>query len=307
MLPASAAAPSPLNALLVAAAVAFQLGALYAIPLAARADAAWGLVLVPIVLATNTYWSIVHEAIHGLLFAERRINDDAGRVLGILFAAPFRPLRTGHRLHHRFSRTPRERTEVYDPARRPHWFAAAAYYPRLLGGLYFAEMLVVLAALLPKRALAALERRLEGDDTVAHLVVRALRDPGAHAELRFDAAAIAIVYGSSCVLYGAHGWMLAAVVAGRALLISFADNAYHYATRLDAPRDAKNVRAPRWIEAALLNFTLHGVHHLHPSLPWHTLRERFIAERGVYDEEWFACLARQLRGPIELGRLARRG
>lgn len=304
---APTAAPSPLNGALVAAAVALQLAALFALPLATHADPRWGLALVPIVLATNTYWSLVHEAIHGMLFADRRINDAAGRLLGILFAAPFRPLRTGHLLHHRFSRTRRERTEVFDPARTPRWRAALAYYPRLLGGLYLAEVMVILAAAVPRRALVALERRLEGDDTVAHLVVRALREPGARAELRLDAAAIAAFYGASVALYGAHWWMLAAALAGRAFLVSFADNAYHYATPLDSPREAKNVRAPRWIEVALLNFTLHGVHHLHPSLPWHALRPRFLGAQVGYDESWLGALARQLRGPIAVDRLARRG
>jgi fatty acid desaturase len=303
---ATPAAPSPLNGALVAGAIAVQLGALLALPLAIDADPRWGLALAPVVLATNSYWSLVHEAIHGLLFANRRINDAAGRLLGILFAAPFRPLRTGHLLHHRFSRTPRERTEVFDPAHTPRWRAALAYYPRLVGGLYLAEVMVAAAALAPKRALAALERRLEGDHTVVHLVVRALREPGAHAELRADAAAIAALYGASLALYGAHWWMLAAALAGRAFLVSFADNAYHYGTALDAPRDAKNVRAPRWVEAALLNFTLHGVHHLHPSLPWHALRPRFVAAGQRYDERWLGALARQLRGPIAVGRLPRR-
>jgi fatty acid desaturase len=189
----AAIGPSALNALLVLAAVALQLAALVAIPLAVRSDPIWGLALVPIVLATNPYWSIVHEAIHGLLFVDRRINDAVGRLFGILFAVPFRPLRVGHLLHHRFSRTARERTEVYDPAQTPRWQAAAAYYPRLLGGLFVAEMLTVLAALAPKRTLAALEGRIEGDGTVAHLIARALREPGAHAELRIDAAAIALL------------------------------------------------------------------------------------------------------------------
>jgi fatty acid desaturase len=307
MRPAAAVAPSRLNSPLAALAAAIQLAGLLAVPLAVRDHAAWGLALVPIVLATNAYWSLVHEAIHGLLFADRRANDAAGRLLGWVLAAPFRPLRVGHLLHHRFSRTRRERTEVYDPARTPRWRAGLAYYPRLLGGMYLAEMLAAAAALLPKRALAAVEQRLDNDETVAHLIVRALREPGAHAVLRGDAIAIALLYGASFALYGEHWWMLAAALAGRAFLISFADNAYHYGTALDAPRAAKNVHAPRWIEAALLGFTLHGTHHLHPSLPWHALRARFRAEGGAYDEGWLASLVRQLAGPIPVSRLRRGG
>jgi fatty acid desaturase len=169
--------------------------------------------------------------------------------------------------------------------------------------MYALEAVGAVASLLPARAIAAIERRLEGDDTVAHLVVRALRQGRALTEVRIDTAIVLALLAGAIVLYGAHWWMLAAALAGRAFLVSFADNSYHYATKLDAPREAKNVRAPRWLELALLNFPLHGVHHVHPALPWRALRARFEADGGRYDEGYFACLARQLRGPIEVGEL----
>jgi fatty acid desaturase len=294
---------APANGALAGGAIALLAAALFLVPLAVHAHPAWGLALVPITLASNTCWSLLHEAIHGLLLADRRANDAVGRALAVVFAAPFGPLRIGHLLHHRYSRSPRERTEVFDPTRKSRWRAAAAYYPRLLGGMYATEMLASAAALLPARALAALERRLESDATVAHLVVRGLRTPRVLAALRLDAAAIVAAHVASFSLYGQYGWMLAAALAARAFLISFADNAYHYGTRLDAPRAAKNVRAPRWLELALLDFTLHGVHHRHPALPWHALRARFEADGDAFDERWLACLLRQLRGPISADRL----
>lgn len=293
-----------LNAILAGGGLALHLAMLFAIPLAVRAHAAWGLALVPIVLVTNAFWSLLHEAIHGLLFRDRRTNDAAGRVLGVCFGAPFRALRVGHLLHHRFSRTPRERTEVYDPTRTSPLVAGLRYYVRLFGGMYLLEVFGALAAFLQARALAAVERRLASSPGISHLILRDLRQSAALRELRLDAAAILVTYGTSFALYGEHWWMLATAIAGRAFLISFADNAYHYGTRLDAPREAKNVRAPRWLEAGLLNFTLHGVHHLHPSLPWHALRAKFDVGAAGYDEGYFACLGRQLAGPIPVSRLA---
>ncbi|WKU43319.1 fatty acid desaturase [Streptomyces sp. VNUA116] len=134
--------------------------------------------------------------------------------------------RTANLLHHRYSRTPRERTEVYD-ARTTTWAKAA---------------------------------------------------PGYYARLP------------------------AAALAGRALVVSLQDNAYHYATPLDAPLQAMNLRLPRPLEAFALGFNLHGVHHRHPGLPWSALRARFAREGGRYDLGWTPAVARQLRGPVRAGR-----
>jgi fatty acid desaturase len=292
------AIPHRLNALLLAALAAANGALLFALPFLVRDDPRWAWAAVAIALSSSTLWSLVHEAIHGLAARTRAGNERFGRVAAVAFGAPFAVLRAGHLLHHRYSRTVRERTEVYDAARTSRARAALAYYPRLLGGMYLAEAAASLAALLPAGVLARLERRLDGDDTVAGLVVRALRQPGVLVPLRVDAVAIVALYGASFWLYGTHAWVLGLALALRAFLISFADNACHYATALDRPRAAKNVRAPRWLEAALLNFTLHGVHHRHPALPWPALRRRFAADGLGYDEPLGRCLARQLRGPL---------
>ena len=121
----------------------------------------WGLLLVPVALANNTMWSLIHEAIHGHLFTRRRSNDHAGRMLCVLYGAPFRTLQVGHLMHHRYSRTARDRTEVYDPARTSRLGASARYYVRLLGGMYLLEVLGSLSCLLPHRALDWIERRLD--------------------------------------------------------------------------------------------------------------------------------------------------
>ena len=301
------AIPDRLNALLAALVLAAHGVLLFALPLLVHADRRWAWLAAAIALTTPTLWSLIHEAIHGLAMRDRRINDLLGRAMGVAFGAPLAVLRAGHLLHHRYSRTVRERTEVYDAARTPRWRAALAYYARLCGGMYFLETLGTLAAVAPARALARLERRLDGAETVAGLVVGALRRPEAAAMLRLDGPAIIAVYGTSIWLYGAHAWVLAAAVLARAFLISFADNAYHYDTPLDAPRRAKNVRAPRWLEAALLGFTYHGVHHRHPALPWPGLRRKFEEERLAYDEGYAHALARQLAGPIPVCSTAARG
>jgi Fatty acid desaturase len=80
--------------------------------------------------------------------------------------------------------------------------------------------------------------------------------------------------------------------------VSVADNVYHYGTALDAPLEAMNLRLPRVLEAFILAFNLHGVHHRYPGLAWHSLRAAFLADGARFDLGWFEALRRQARGPI---------
>ncbi|WP_223267710.1 fatty acid desaturase [Streptosporangium nondiastaticum] len=210
--------------------------------------------------------------------------------------------RTANLLHHRYSRTLRERAEVYD-ARTTTWAKAApGYYARLLGGLYLMESASVLLAPLPAAVLRRLARSAEAPDTVAGLLLGRLARRRALRQLRTDAAAIVAVHAVAFAAYGEHAWMPVAALAGRALVVSLQDNAYHYATPLDAPLQAMNLRLPRPLEAFALGFNLHGVHHRHPGLPWSALRARFAREGGRYDLGWTPAVARQLRGPVGAGR-----
>ncbi|MFC0506512.1 fatty acid desaturase [Micromonospora costi] len=257
----------------------------------------WGWLLAPLALLTTPYWSLLHDAIHGTLLARRTWNDRCGRALAVGYGAPFALLKTGHLLHHRYSRTRRERTEVYDPA-TTRWAAVApGYYLRLVGGLYLAEVATVLLAAAPARAWRHLARRLDSPDTVTGLLLDGVRRRHLR-QFRVDGLAVVLVHGAAGVAYGRHVWMLGAALAARAVLISVADNAYHYGTRLEASLEAMNLRLPRALETFVLAFNLHGVHHRHPGLPWHELRRAFTADADRFHLGWFDAVGRQVRGPI---------
>ncbi|TQS41062.1 fatty acid desaturase family protein [Cryptosporangium phraense] len=261
---------------------------------------AWGLLLIPLTLLTTPFWSLLHEAIHGSLVRDRRANDAWGRVLAIGYGAPFALLKSGHLLHHRYSRTERERTEIYATGR---WAShAPGYYLRLFGGLYLAEVASVLLALLPERGWAALVRRTDRPDTITGLLFDRVRRRFL-TQFRLDASAVVAVHLAAFLAYGRYGWMLVAALAGRGLLISLADNAYHYGTRLDASLEALNLRLPRPLETFVLAFNLHSVHHRHPGLPWHELRTAFAADGDEFHDDWFAAVGKQLRGPLPAGTL----
>ena len=277
---------------------AFQLFVLplWLIPL----NPAWAWALLSMPLMTTPFWSLVHEAIHGTLLPARARNDRFGRALAVVYGAPFVLLKTGHLLHHRFSRTPRERVEIYDPAKTTWAKVAPVYYLRLVIGLYLLEVASIALAVLPAAALRRLSVRAESPDTVAGLLLDRIAQDRNRVQFRFDAAAVVLLYGAAFLAYGGHAWMLLLAIVGRAIVVSISDNAYHYGTKLDAPLEAMNLKLARPLERFALSFNLHDVHHRHPGLRWYELRGQFLAEGAPHHLGWFSAAARQLRGPIKL-------
>jgi fatty acid desaturase len=261
-------------------------------------DAAWGWLLVIPLLLSNSWWAFMHEALHGHLFPNREVGRAMGRLNAVLYGAAFDLLRCGHLLHHAYSRTRRERFEVYR-ADEAHLIAAAAgYYFRLLGGLYLLEILGSLIFLLPRALIRRLEARIASDDNVVEELTRRMLMPATLAAVRADTLAMLLVYGMAFYWYGSHWWMLALALWGRGLLVSLMDNAFHYGTPLDQPRYAPNLAAPAWWSRLLLNFNLHGAHHRQPAVPWHALAQVHRHETDGYQGSLLRAILSQLRGPI---------
>jgi fatty acid desaturase len=301
--------PWRLNLALAALLAAMNLVQFIALPLwLLPASPLWGLVLVPVVLSATPLWSLLHEAIHGILHPAAAVNDGVGRGLAVLFGAPFRVLRLGHLMHHRFNRTDLDRTEVYDGASAHRLKTQAAYFARLLGGLYLAELASSAAALLPRplvtRVVAVAFGR-EGSDgrSMRRAAERQLLAPGAIRELRIDGLGVLALLGLAFWLYGGAWWMLALALLGRAVLISFHDNAYHYGTPLDDVLYSYNLRLPGPLAALMLNFNYHAVHHRHPALPWSALSQTFRDSEGTFEGNLISVGLRQLRGPVPAARL----
>ena len=95
--------------------------------------------------------------------------------------------------------------------------------------------------------------------------------------------------------------MLLLALAGRGLLVSLLDNAFHYGTPLGQRRHARNLAAPPVLAELILNFNLHGSHHLRPGLPWWRLGEFHRAAGHPIDGARVAAVLGQLAGPVPLG------
>ena len=263
----------------------------------------YGWLLALCVMATPTHWSLIHEAIHGHLVPGRRVNEWAGRGLSILFGSPFQLLRFGHLMHHRFNRTPIQRSDVAPNAAGATLKDNAWYYFLITIGLYVFELASAIFALLPNAIFRKLVSAAFGDHapdgrTMEALAKKHLAEAPGRGMLRVDGLLICMMLAASLWVYGAHWWMLVAALAVRGAVVSILDNVYHYGNRLDDPQAGYNLSLPRVVEQAFLNFNLHEVHHKHPNAPWTELPTLLRQNGDSYHHSFGRAMMRQFCGLI---------
>jgi len=293
--------PTAINFSLAAFYAAANLYQFFILPLwLLPVNTAWAWTLVPLALLTNPFWSLIHEAIHDLFDSNRAINAFAGRLLAVIFGAPFPVLRLSHLLHHKLNRLPVEGTEYFDRRKTSKGAAASGYYFQILFGLYLVEVLSPLWFFLPRSWLQAFKEKYLPRDSVSGILMQNRLAAGALREIRIDGLLALSWLGLSFCVYGAHWPILLAIVAGRGFLISFLDNLYHYETPVGDIFYAKNLRLAAPLSKLLLNFNLHGIHHVNPAISWINLPRAFEVQNGEFEGGYFTAAWRQLRGPIAL-------
>lgn len=262
----------------------------------------WASTALAVAALSNPFWSVIHEAIHDLLHPVFRINERAGRLMGIFFGSPFRVLRTSHLLHHRLNRSPIEGTELYDFDKTSRLRANVGYYAQILCGLYLLEVVSPLLFVLPRRRIIRMKERRQKKDGLAGLWLGSLTASESISQIRRDGCLIFCLFALSGVCYGRYWpWLVGALVL-RGFFISFLDNVYHYNTRTDDLFYADNLWLPASVSRILLHFNLHGVHHRNTTIPWIRLPDTFHAHALTYEGSYFAAAARQLRGPLSLSK-----
>lgn len=296
------------NAALAGTHLALQGIQLFVLPLVLLPRSSWwALLVIPLAAANNPLWSLIHETIHGSFSRNATINRLAGRALAVAFGSPLRVLTVGHLLHHRFNRTALDRPDMFDPSRTSRAGAAIGYFYQLSIGLYVSQILAPIAFFLPRTVLERARQRFLAPDSMPGHAAAALTRPAALAEIRIDGAIVYALLAASMACYGARWWLVPVFLGLRAACISFLDYVYHYGTRTDELLHANNLRLPAAVQAVLLNFNLHGVHHRHPQLPWHALPQAFRADGDRFDGGYAAAALRQLHGPIALSPEGRGG
>jgi len=262
----------------------------------------YGLFLIPVVLHTLPLWYLAHEAFHRNLHPHARANDLLGRLLGVLFGAPFGPLRFGHLMHHRYNGAPIDRPDLYDPRRTGRLEATVRYFLNLCGGFYLLELLSGPAALLPRplwrRLIERQSRRAGAEEReILQALAETVSRPAVRWAWRAEALAALSFWGFALWAYRAEPGLLLLVLAGRAVLVSTANNLPHYGTDPRQRLYALNLHLPGWLAGLVLHFNRHRVHHRQPLLPWHRLASAHRASGEGYDLPWMQAFLRQFRGP----------
>lgn len=285
------------NAALFALAIAIALLQFFAAPFFVPAGvwSAAALVLLCMIV-TPLHWGLMHESIHGNLFAAPEENKRAGRLLGVLLCLSWDVMRFGHLLHHSNNRHEFDRPEAVPPGgSRAH--AAVPYFAKLFGGHALISAVSSIGLALPQRLVARLVPKSEPMRTAA---LRAFTNPERQGRIRVDITVVLLLVAAAVLCWGARCPLFAATVAARFFILSLLDNAPHYATPLGSGTYARNTRLPSWASSLVTGHNFHGIHHGATGLKWQELRAAFRNSGARYDGHWTSMVVRQFRGPVVL-------
>lgn len=271
----------------------------------------WAWLSVVLMALAPMHWGLLHEAFHRQLHRSRALNDHIGRLLAVLYGAPYSILKFGHLFHHRHNRSPLDRSEYY-PANSKSLGARINYFFRLLGGLYIVEFAFSAAVFAPRSVLVRCVHRQcgeapEGLESLASQIERELLTREALRTMRIEGALVLAWVGVLVLALGAWVWMVLLTLYLRGMVVSLLDNAFHYGGPLNDLRAAYNAHLPRWLSMLVLHSNYHGIHHHYPRVPWVHLPDIFTApclaesseKRSTdYDGGYAQMVLRQLRGPI---------
>lgn len=221
----------------------------------------YGAILAVVMVCT---YSLIHEAVHGILHSNERVNTFLGRFLCLIFVSPFTFLKHCHLRHHKKNRTDEEMWDLY----YEHESAAKKYgtlYGMMLGLGYFSLWLsVILFAIWPrlihtkffldKKELAGFIRGSDRRDKV----------------LKSRLESLVVISFQVSLFYFLNldpvRWLVMYSMVG------FVWSSQNYVNHAFSPRDiiqgAHNLAVPGWLKYVYLNFNLHLAHHQDPKVPW---------------------------------------
>ncbi len=247
-------------------------------------SAAYGLVM-------NSGYAMLHEAEHGTLHPDKRVNDGVGALLALFFPAPFHLIRQGHLGHHMRNRSDDEAFDFYFEGENPVWKYLQLY--GTLTGLFWLVIALsnVLAAVKP----SLVRVRYATWDRPTAAFIESL-NPKYFRLIQLEAAVALALHAGLCWVFRVPPARYFAVLFGFGFLWSALQYAHHYATPRDVLRGAKNLKTWAPLDWLLLNHNWHLNHHMRPTVPW-------IHLRGLYQGPEFertslaAAYFRMWRGP----------
>lgn len=282
--------PAKLN-LFVAAALLVLLPAI--LVSSGRVESVWGLALHALAygILMNSGYALLHEAEHNLFHPRPSINQGAGVLLALFFAAPFHLLRQGHLGHHMRNRSDDEAFDYYFAGETCLWKCLQLY--GILTGLFWLTIASgnLLAVIKP----SLLEPRYLSFDRPTAAFLASL-NPKFQRLIRAEALAVFLVHGGMIWLVDIPWQNYFLVLYGFGFTWSAMQYVHHFDTVRDVQRGARNLKTVFWLDALWLNHNWHLNHHMNPTVPWLYLPGLYSG--GEFDRgNLFRAYARMWRGP----------
>lgn len=216
----------------------------------------------------NSIYSTIHEAEHGMLHANRRLNDGLGVVLSLFFPAPFHLLRQGHLGHHRRNRSDDEAFDLHFPGDRV-WLKWLVLYG-ILTGFYWG--LVVLSNLVAVIWPSLLRRKYFEFDRPSAAFMESL-NPRYWRRIRWEGFAAILLHGAIIALTGVAPLNYLFVYFGFGLSWSAMQYVHHFGADRHVLLGSRNLWLWGPIDLIWLHHNWHLAHHEHPTVPWVYLPE----------------------------------
>lgn len=245
---------------------------------------AFGVMMIPV-------YSLIHEAEHGNLYPNKKLNIFCGRWLCCLFIAPFTFFRHCHLKHHKKNRTDEEIWDLYYE-HQDKWLRYGNLYLMMLGCAYLALWLsVIVFAFVP--------------GFVNHKILRNHPEMNGFLEGCDDQHKLGTTRKESFVVILFQVFVLWTInwdLGSWALMLLFHGfiwSSQNYVNHAFSPRDiingAHNLKVPVWLNFIYLNFNVHLAHHQNPQVPWLHL-PKFIRS-GKERFSFFRNYLRLWKGP----------
>ncbi|MDR2187833.1 MAG: fatty acid desaturase [Azonexus sp.] len=220
-------------------------------------------------LINNTAFSLMHEAVHGVFSANRRINEIFGTLCAPTLPTSFTVQRIAHAGHHRRNRTDRELFDYYLPGQSKRGRDLILYGGNLLGLYWFFIPLNALIYLcLPwlfrsRRFIEGPARWLSFEPFVRDIV--ASRQSS---RIWLECLWALLYHVALFWLLGLNwqGWLLCYwAFALHWSSLQYVDHAWSVR---DVVNGAWNLKVLRLSRLLALNYHCHLAHHQHPQAPW---------------------------------------
>lgn len=240
--------------------------------------------------AMQLVYALIHQAEHGVLHRDPRVNHWTGVALAWLFPASFTMIRTTHQGHHLRNRTDYEMFDLYYPTDlRPLKFAQ--FYAILLGLFWPVVPIGALIAAISPRIfrLAPFRRALSTSYLLGD--IRDEQKGAIRIEVALNVLVFAALFAWCDLRLGAVAWCYAA--------FAFNWSTRQYVSHAFTPRQvydgALNLRTDPVSSLLLLRGEWDLNHHRYPTIPWiHLPRVSASTEqRGSYLRQYL----RQWLGP----------